>query len=136
MAVDFNHLVDDDGTGTTGTKIDVAQQQSLLMGTMLNRADTGTINNWAPGIAGHTYVEWTGASDLSVTGLALPSGFTPLAGQDFVFRNLGTAGASFIGGSAASAAGNRLFNATNAAPTPVAGGGSLRYRYSASGYWA
>jgi hypothetical protein len=132
--VDFNHLVDDDGTGTVGTLWDVAETRGLLLGTCVGRTDVGTVNNWLSGvIAGHTYIEWNGASDLTVTGFA---GGGVYLGQEITFRNIGPAVAYFAGSNAGSLAANRLWNPSTVCPTvPVAHGGFVRYRYGPQSTW-
>lgn len=81
-------------------------------------------NNWAPGLSGHTVIYWSGAANISVTGLA-----GGVSGQIVRFRNTGTFVATFPHNSASSSAGNKLFNAVTSQGTPVAAGGHVDYQY-------
>lgn len=92
--------------------------------TRVTNSDTGTKNDWAPGISGNTIIEWSGSSDLTVTGLA--SGTTA---QIVEFKNTGTKIAYFAHNSGSSSAGNKLFNMVTSGVTPVAPKGSLSYYY-------
>lgn len=125
MPADFNTLVNDDGTNTLGTLILKADLQALLMGAYVARTDTGAVNNWAPGIAGHTFVAWNGAADMTLSGIAGGQ-----AGLTFVFRNTSTTKiASFLHQSGSSSAGNKFTNTATSGATPVAPGGFLAYRH-------
>lgn len=126
MAVDFNSLVDDDGSNTTGTIVDKAELQLLLLSTVpASLTTTGTVNNWTPGLAGNTFTRWAGASDLTVTGLA-----GGILGLRWLFRNGGTKVAYFVHQSASSSAGNKFGNCATSAPTGVAPGGFIEYEYN------
>lgn len=130
--VDFNNLVDDDGTGLVGTLMDVQEIKGLLMGAGSTlRTDTGTVNNWNPGMAGHTYVEWNGTATLTVTGI-VSAGFV---GQSVVVRNIGTGVIYFQPANANSAASNRFWHSSNRFPLPVAPGGWIMYRWGPQGIW-
>lgn len=92
--------------------------------TRITSTDTGTQNNWAPGLSDNTIIEWSGASDMTVTGIA--SGTTA---QIIEFKNTGSKNAFFSHNSGSSSAGNKLFNAATSAGTPVAPKGSIGYYY-------
>lgn len=81
-------------------------------------------NNWAPGLSGHTVIYWSGAANISITGLA-----GGVSGQIVRFRNTGTFVATFAYNSASSSAGNKLFNTITSQGTPVAAGGHVDYQY-------
>jgi hypothetical protein len=89
---------------------------------LLTSTDVGTQNDWAPGLDGNTVVEWLGAADLTVTGIA-----GGVSGQTLLFKNTGTKVAYFKHANAGSAAGNRLTNIATSGDTPVAPGGSIAY---------
>lgn len=90
--------------------------------TVTTRSDTGTVNNWAPTLAGHTLIPWSGASDATFTGLA-----GVVAGQRVTIKNTGTKVAYFSHNSSSSLAGNRFQNLVTSGPTPVAAGGYITY---------
>lgn len=92
--------------------------------TVVARSDTGTVNNWAPAIVGHSLIEWSGAADGTFTGLA--GGVT---GQRVTIKNTGTKLALFSHNSGSSTAGNRFQNLVTSGPTPVAAGGTITYEY-------
>jgi hypothetical protein len=89
------------------------------------RTDTGTVNDWALGLVGHTAIFWAGAAPLTITGVA-----GGLPGRILVFRNVGTQVATFAPNSGSSLAVNRLNNAVTSAGTPVAPGGWVTYIHS------
>lgn len=93
---------------------------------LLTSTSTGAQNNWAPGtgVVGNSLVEWSGASDAAITGLA--GGAT---GRLVTIKNTGSANATFAHNSGSSAAGNKLKNLATSAPTPVAPGGWITYQY-------
>lgn len=99
---------------------------SILGGsfTRVTSTATGTQNNWAPGISGNTIIEWSGASAMTVTGLA--AGTTA---QIVIFKNVGTAVATFSHNSGSSSAGNKFFNLATSAGSPVAAKGWVVYYY-------
>jgi hypothetical protein len=93
--------------------------------TVLDSTATGTVNNWAPGLAGNTIILWHGAADLAVIGLA---GGT--AGQIVTFRNTGTKIGTFAHNSGSSA----CKNSATSAPTPVAAGGWVSYQHDGTAW--
>lgn len=95
-----------------------------VLDTHVTSTATGTQNNWAPGLSSNTFVVWSGASALTVSGLA--GGVT---GQRFTFKNGGSSLASFINNSGLSSAGNKLKNIVASGNTPVAPLGSITYEY-------
>lgn len=86
--------------------------------------DTGTVNDWAPTIAGNTYIAWSGASDATFTGLS-SSGVT--AGTVVVIKNTGTKNAFFSHADTGSATANRFTNLATSGKTPIAPGGHIAY---------
>lgn len=85
---------------------------------------TGAQNDWAPSLNGDTLITWHGGSDLAVTGVA--GGVT---GQLLLFKNTGSAIATFAYNSGSSSAGNKLLNLVTSSLTPVAPGGFIAYQY-------
>lgn len=93
--------------------------------TCVSTSSVGAQNNWAPGLVGNTFLIWSGASALAVTGFA-----AGVVGQLLIFRNATAAQvATFAHASGSSSVGNRLANAASSAPTPVAPGGYVAYIY-------
>ena len=90
--------------------------------TVITSTSTGTQNDWAPGIVNHTLIKWSGASDMTVTGLA-----SGVAGQSVIFKNTGTSIATFSHDSGSSVAANQLQNMATSAGTPVAATGYIIY---------
>jgi hypothetical protein len=133
MPTSFLNLVDDNGTNTTGTLIDKAELQFLLLDTVpANLTTTGTVNNWAPGLDGPTITRWTGAADLIVTGLA-----GGVAGQRWTFKNVTAATPSvayFPHVSGSSSAGNQFANMATSASMPVALNGAATWEHDGS-FW-
>jgi hypothetical protein len=124
MAVSFTNLLNDDGSNTVGTLIDKAQFQALLMGAQVLSTSTGAQNNWTPGVDGHTFIEWNGAADAAITGLAGGQ-----AGLSVCIRNVGVKVATFAYNSASSLLAARFVNTTSSGPTPIAAGGFICYRH-------
>jgi hypothetical protein len=125
MAVSFLNLVNDSGANLDGTLMDVAQVQLLLRGSFVTSTSTGAVNNWAPPIDGHTFIEWNGAADATFSGLA-----GGLSGLTVTVRNITTTKvASFLHQSGLSSAGNKFTNSATSGATPVAPGGWITYRY-------
>jgi len=127
MPTSFLNLVNDDGSNTVGTLIDKAEIQALLMGTYLTRTDTGAVNNWAPGVDGHTFTAWAGASDATFSGCAGGQ-----AGLLHVVRNTGTKVAYFLHASGLSSAANQYANSVTSGATPIAPGGYIAHRHTGS----
>ena len=94
------------------------------LSTYIGATLTGAINNWVPGLAGNTVIEWTGTGAVTYSGLA-----GGVAGQVVTFKNNGTAVALFLNQSGLSTAGNKFLNIVTLAGTPVAPGGSISYFY-------
>jgi hypothetical protein len=125
MAVSFLNLVDDDGSNTVGTLVDKAQLQLLLRGSFVTSTATGAVNNWAPPVDGHTFIDWNGAADATFSGLA-----AGLVGLTATVKNITTTKvAYFLHQSGLSSAGNKFTNSATSAATPVAPGGWITYRY-------
>lgn len=89
---------------------------------ILTNSDTGTQNNWNPGISFNTLIEWSGASDITITGLS--GGFT---GRSFILKNTGTKVAYFSHNNGSSSASNRFKNLVTSSTTAVAAGGYIYY---------
>jgi hypothetical protein len=125
MAVSFLNLVDDDGSNTVGSLVDKAELQLLLRGSMVTSTSTGAVNNWAPPIDGHTYINWNGAADATFSGLA-----GGLSGLTATVKNITTTKiASFLHQSGLSSAGNKFTNYATSGATSIAPSGSLTFRY-------
>lgn len=135
----YNTLIDDDGTNTVGTIWNKAAVDHVyddvdaeLVRLDTHRYDTvpatltttSVVNNWTPGLVGHTFTRWNGVAELYVTGLAGGA-----AGQRWTFKNTGTRVAYFYHANAGSIAANQFVNAATSAATPVAGGGWITYEY-------
>lgn len=99
--------------------------------TVSGNTDVGTQNNWAPFAAtsGDRLIEWAGASDATITGIA-----NGTIGQRAIIRNTGATNIFFAHQSGSSSVGNKLFNAATSASTPVAPGGSITFVYD-GGNW-
>lgn len=135
-------MVDDDGSGMTGTIINNAWKQEFYNqidalaaqgGTpqaTITNADTGTLHNWAPtGLVGKsTVIYWTGAAPATISGIA-----GGVDGQILTIRNRSGNGSaiSFPFHSAASNVGNRLLTLTTSGPTPVCYEGYITLAYIA-----
>lgn len=134
---------DDDGSGTTGTIINNAEKTLLynqIDAALIDPASnapykvvsstaTGTVNNWNPGLAGHTFIEWSGAASLTITGLA-----GGVAGQHVIITNV-TIGAYVIFCAHYNAGSTqKLVNVAGSGPTPIAAGGSAHYLFDGSNW--
>lgn len=107
MAITRTPWIDDDGTGTTGTVINNAEKQLLYdqidaaiaaaqgWTNLLVNSNGGTVNDWNPGIVGHTIINVSLASGttLNVTGLAAA---TPVIGQIVRFILTTTSGGQIV----------------------------------------
>lgn len=128
MPTSFLNLVNDDGSNTLGTLIDKAEFQALLMGTVVApQTNTGAVNNWAPGVDGHTFTRWAGTSDATFSGCAGGQ-----AGLLHVVRNTGTKVGYFLHASGLSSAANQFANSATSGPTPIAPGGWIAHRHDGS----
>ena len=153
MAIDrgpWNALVDDDGSNLIGSVWNKDQIKTVLLDpidaeiaaavggivvppgteTLVTSTATGTVNDWAPGLVGHTTVVWTGTAALTITGIA-----GGVSGQRVTIKNRGTAAISLAHASAGSAAANRLTNMATSAPTPIAPDGVAIYVYQTGAGW-
>lgn len=110
------------GGGGGGGAVDSPSVGSIV----IESTDVGQQDNWNPELNGDTLIIWSGASALTVTGLA---GGTP--GQRVVFRNNAAVGiiATFANDSASSDTDAQLQNAVTSANTPVAPGGHIVYMH-------
>lgn len=137
----FNALVDDDGSGLTGSVWNKAAIQSVILDpadaayankydTVVSNSNTGMQNAWAPGLSGHTYVSWYSAADMTINGIA-----GGVVGQRLTIRNDAGGGVIYVThNSAAAAAGNKLSLVTTSGPTPIAGLGYASFVYQGS-FW-
>lgn len=93
---------------------------------IIPRTDTGAVNNWAPTLSSaQTFIEWNGAADVAITGLAGGA-----AGMQVTVKNITTSKiATFAFNSGSSLTANRFQNLATSAPTPIAPGGWVRYVY-------
>lgn len=136
-------MVDDDGSGETGTVVNndwkqelynqidaLAASPSLDLWTVIDSTATGVVTDWAPGLSGHTVIFWNGAADLTINSIAGGS-----AGQQITIRNNSGSGwlihlPHYVGATT-----NSLVNMASSAPTSLAGGGSATYMYQAANGW-
>ena len=111
----------------TGTALAFGSAVKLITNT-----ETGTLNNWAPTgtVAGDTYIEWSGASDATVTGFNVGQ----YAGLTLTLKNTGTKVMYFVHQSGSSSAGNKLFNVITTQNTPIAPGGSAIFVYDGTNF--
>jgi len=108
---------------TTGTFSSTLAVTGVITGrtyTPYTNTETGSKNNWAPTgiIVGNNYIQWSGASDLTVTGFSGGS-----VGQTLTFHNSGSSVARFAHASGSSTAANTFYNTVTSSSTPVAAGG-------------
>lgn len=136
----FNALVDDDGTGLTGSVWNKAAIQAVILDpadaayggkydTVVTTAATGTVTAWAPGLNGHTFLNWTGNADLALHGLA--GGVT---GQRVTIRNSGAGVITVAHVSASAASGQKFANTVSSGPTPIGLTGFATWIYDGT-YW-
>ncbi len=98
--------------------------------TSLGLSSTGNINDWAPGLSGHTFINWsTVAIAAAITGIAGGN-----LGQRVTIVNTGTGVMTFAHNSSSSLAGNRFYNKANSAPTAIAEGGHASFYYNGT-FW-
>lgn len=139
MAITRTAIVDDDGSRTTGTVIGNAWKQELynqidaasaIQTVLAARTDTGAVNNWAPALAGNTYIPWNGAADVTFSGLA-----GGVAGQIVIVENITAAKvAYFPHASGLSSAANQFTNTATSGATPIAPGGKLAYMHNGTNW--
>lgn len=93
--------------------------------TIVSSTATGTQNDWAPGLDGNTFIFWSGASDLTVSGLA-----GGVAGQVVVIKNVSTDKVIFFPHQdTGSSASNRLVNWITGGSTPITPTGVAMFQY-------
>lgn len=97
--------------------------------TKTTNSSTGAQNNLSLGVTGNTYCEWSGASDMTVTGVS--GGAT---GLELIVKNTGSAVAYFAHNSGSSSAGNVFTNLVTSGSTPIAPKGWIRYIYDGSNW--
>jgi len=103
--------------------------------TVINSTSTGTQNAWAPGITGNTFIDWTGAGDLTLNGI---DNAGVILGTVVVIRCNGSSKILANHASGSAAAGEQLVNYVSSGATPVANTGYAVYVYASSGgtnYW-
>lgn len=93
--------------------------------TLVTSTSTGQNDGWAPGIAGDTVIEWSGASDMTCSGVSAAAGFT--AGQRVTVKNTGTKVAYFQHNNAGSTV--KFKNIVTSGDTPIAPGGCISWVY-------
>lgn len=92
--------------------------------------DNGTQNNWNPGVKGNTIISWSGASNLTITGLV-----STVEGTIVTIYNTSSSANLIIPYlSTSSSVGNRFFNVMVNTSTVVAPRGAVTYQYF-SGFW-
>lgn len=143
MPIQRTAWIDDDGTGTTGTIINNAEKTKLYdqidaallnplnksAQTVVTSAVTGTVHNWAPGLAGNTTIMFYGSADLTITGIA-----GGIQGQLVTLKNNSGAVVYARHNDSGSSAGNRLYHPVTSAPLPIAAGGWASWIFD-SGLW-
>lgn len=99
--------------------------------TSISNTDTGAQNNWAPsGLSWNTLIEWNGAADIALTGLA-----GGVAGQMVTIKNVTTTKiATFAHASGSSSAANRFTNYATVGLTPIAAGGTITYQHDGTNW--
>src|SRR5262245_21412071 len=139
MAITRTPIIDDDGSGTTGTVIDNAWKQEFydqidaVAGglTVVTSAAVGTLNDWViPGRTSNTLVRWTGGSDSVVTGVA-----NGIVGDRLTIINYSTVVLYFAHYATGSAANARFVNTTTSSYTPIAPGGTVTYVFADINAW-
>lgn len=145
MPITRTPIVDDDGTGTTGTVVDNAWKQELYdqidaadasggSATVLTSSSVGApINDWTiPGKGRVTVVLWAGASNTPITGIAGGA-----KGDRITLKNVTAAGgniAMLLTHDTGSAAGNRFKNLVTSGGTIIAAGGYASFVHDGT-YW-
>lgn len=118
-------ITDDTGAGTDGTVWNAAAYTALADAidacpwTVVTTTSTGTQNNFAPGLVGHTIVRCNNASLLTINGLA-----SGVSGQRVLFVNVGTSQVDLAHLAAATTAANRFITFA-AVTTSLAGSAAL-----------
>jgi hypothetical protein len=122
-------------TGTiTGGTIYVYVQQGGPVGptgpaggpwTVLAPTTSGAVNDWAPGISGHTVAFWNGGADLTPSGIV-----GGVSGQWFVCRNVTATKVLRFPHNTGPTASNRTQNLVTSAATPVGPGGYIAYLHN------
>lgn len=89
--------------------------------TAISDTSTGAVTNWAPALAGDTYIEWAGAADATFQGLTLG-----VTGSIVTIKNTGSKNAFFahLSGTTALA---KFRNMVTSGVTPIAPGGYISY---------
>ena len=128
----YNALVDDNGTGTTGSVWNKAAIKSVLLDPIdATPATTQVASNvvgaqpaFAPGLDSDTLIWWYGATDMTLQGLA--AGAT---GRRVTLINAGGAVCYVANESPAAAVANRLINKITGGATPIAPRGAASWVY-------
>jgi len=138
----FNALVDDDGTGTTGTVWNKAQIQSVLLDQIdalqakaVTSTATGNQTAFDPtggaGVDGDLLVQWQGASTLTLYGMSSLFG---VSGKRITIVNQSSSYIFVVHNSSSSPSGTRFYHPTTSGPTPIAPSGTAVYIYL-GGQW-
>jgi hypothetical protein len=145
-------MIDDDGSGQTGTIINNAWKQELYdqvdgaiaaipappasspsVLVVVLTSDVGTVNDWAPAglpTNANAVISWNGATPLLVTGIR-----GGVDGQQITIKNRGTSVISFEHSGTGSIITNRCGNLISSGMTPVAAAGWISYVYFAGSGW-
>jgi hypothetical protein len=143
----FNALVDDDGSGLTGSIWNKDKIKTVILDpadaafawtTVLSNIASGTYHNFHPGIVGSTILELQGAAPgVNITGFL--STQPPFTGQQLIVANSGPSSITFVHEDAGSLPGAQL--RLPAALLPIAGyWASAMFTYcvfpsNGIGYW-
>ena len=98
----------------------------------ITNTDVGVQNNWAPGVQGHTWINWNGASLATISGINNNS--SP-AGTIVTISNVSSGQIiNFANNSGSSSVGFKLLNLATTLLVPVAQGGSISYQYNGTSW--
>jgi len=129
----YDALVDDNGTGLTGTIWNKAAIKNVILDpvdaalvgsatgtatTVINSTATGVQNAFAPTLTGDTVIGWTGGADLTINGMN-----GGLQGRRVTIRNQGSGNIYIAYNSTSAAGGTRFLQPVTSGPTPIASGG-------------
>lgn len=95
--------------------------------TVLTPTTTGAVNDWTPGLDGHTVAFWNGGADFTPSGIA--GGAT---GNLFLLKNITAAKVVYVPHNTGPTDGNKTQNLVTSGPTPIAAGGWVLYQRDAT----
>ena len=143
MAITRTPIIDDDGTGTTGTVIDNAWKTefynqidaTLGVSSMLTWAFTAgqsVVNNWDPGLTGAGVLQYGGGGPASTT----ITGLKPLArGTVITILNAGIASVLYFAHQdGRSSAAYQFYNTLTSTPIAINDGGAATFIYNGSSW--